>query len=469
MKKIVLSLSLLFIGLPMFGQRSKTTSAANPSEMKIQMTPTNWEFPSNSVEFLNYKGSLAMKILSSGDKVILKDFKFSNGTIEYDIEPQSEVFAGVFFRMADVNESEYFYLRVARAGNPMAMDAVQYAAFTKGVNLWDLLHHYQGPATIKKNEWNHIKLVVSGRQMIVYVNEHERTTLEIPRLEGESLSGSIAFNGLCTIANLIIRPDAVEGLSAREGFDPTYHDPRYLREWQVCEPKSLPIGRELYEGEFPKPDTKWQTLSAERRGLVNLTRLYGVGERRFVWLRVKLISATEQKRKMALGFSDEVWVYLNRQLIFVDKNIYRSPGMRKVPDGRISVENSELELPMRAGENELLIGVANDFFGWGIVSRLNNMDGIETSIHFPPPPVQPKDLSPYLGSYRSEDEKEKILFTTVDNKLMGQSTGQQAIELEYFDTDKFKFEQAGVVLEFYPSEKKMILKQGGRVLTFLRE
>jgi hypothetical protein len=29
------------------------------------------------------------------------------------------------------------------------------------------------------------------------------------------------------------------------------------------------------------------------------------------------------------------------------------------------------------GENELLIGIANDFYGWGIMARLNSLEGIE--------------------------------------------------------------------------------------------
>ena len=469
MKKTVLIISLLLMGLPLFSQKSKSKSIALPVEMKIPMTPGRWEFPANSVEFLDYKDSPAMKILT-GDKIILKDLKFSNGTIEFDVEPQGDGFTGIFFRMADNNETEYFYLRVARAGNPAAMDAAQYAPFTKSVNLWDLFEHYQGPANIRKTEWNHIKLVVSGKQMVVYVNDRDRATLQIPRLEADTQSGSLAFNGRCVIANLIIKPDDVEGLPAHEGFDPTHHDPRFIRFWQASEPQSLPKGKELYEGEFPKPDTKWQNMDAERRGLVNLTRIYGGSEsRRFVWLRVKLISAREQKRKISLGFSDEVWVYLNRQPVFVDKNIYYSPGMRKNPDGRISIENSEFDVSLKSGENELLIGVANDFFGWGIISRLDNMDGIETSISFPPPVVQPEDLSPYLGTYSSEDKREKIIFSETEKKLMGQPTGQQAVALEYFDKDKFKLEQAGVVLEFYPAEKKMILKQGNTTMTYLKE
>jgi hypothetical protein len=186
----------------------------------------------------------------------------------------------MYFRMADDNETEYFYLRVARAGNPAAMDAAQYAAYNKGVLLWDMLGYYQGPAIIKKNEKNHIKLVVSGMQMIVYVNDLKRATLEIPRLEGNTRSGKLAFDCKCAISNLIIKPDAVEGLSPLEGFDPTHHDPRYIRAWQVGEPQPLPPGEELYDGKFPRGLATWNDIAAERRGLVNLSRVIGKSESR---------------------------------------------------------------------------------------------------------------------------------------------------------------------------------------------
>lgn len=238
------------------------------------------------------------------------------------------------------------------------------------------------------------------------------------------------------------------------------------------EPQLLPKGRELFEGGFPKVSTIWLPLQAERRGLVNITRLYGAdekGSRRFVWLRTKLISTSEQKRKISLGFSDEVWVYHNRQPIFVDKNIYASPQMRKNPDGRISIENAEFEITLKQGENELLIGVANDFFGWGLIARLDKMDGIEVSTNFPAPVLPPKDLSIYTGTYGSTEVSFKIMITATNDTLMAQATGEQAIAMEYYDKDKFRFEQAGIVLEFTPSEKKMILRQGDRVTTFARE
>jgi hypothetical protein len=312
----------------------------------------------------------------------LNDVIFQNGIIEYDIIPQDPFFSSLYFRRQDENETECVYLRVDRLTNPVAMDAIQYAGYNKGVNLWDLLPHYQAPVPdFKINSWNHIKLIVSGKQMVVYVNDRPLPVLEIPRLEGNTEQGGLAFDGAGYIANVVIRPNVLEGLPSREGFDPTYHDPRYLRNWLVSAPQLLPNGQELFSGNLPKPETAWQSVAAERRGLVNLTRIFGKSDsRRVIWLKVKLNVSIAQKRRMSLGFSDEVWVFINKEPLFVDKNIYIAPTMRKVPDGRISIDNASFDLPLKAGENELLIGVANDFYGWGIIARLDSIDGIEPVI-----------------------------------------------------------------------------------------
>jgi hypothetical protein len=45
--------------------------------------------------------------------------------------------------------------------------------------------------------------------------------------------------------------------------------------------------------------------------------------------------------------------------------------------GRLAIENSLIPLPLKAGDNELMIGVGNNFYGWGIAARLDEMPGIE--------------------------------------------------------------------------------------------
>ena len=83
--------------------------------------------------------------------------------------------------------------------------------------------------------------------------------------------------------------------------------------------------------------------------------------------------------------------------------------------------------------------------------------------------LKTEDLDKYLGIYASKDIGLKITVSKNDKTLMAQATGQSSFPLDATDTDVFKFDQAGIVMEFTPNEKKMVLKQGGGVFTFYRE
>ncbi len=374
MNKIVLLLTFFFSHLCLMAQKEKKMPS---SAIRIPLTGERWNFQPGTCEFFTHRSVPAMQLLTDKDTAILKDFQFTNGTIEYDIESGGDDFAGFFFRRQDTKESEYFYLRMFAAGIPNIMASVQYTPIIGGVNLWNLMPYCQGAASIVKSQWNHIKLVVSGAQMLVYVNDLNRPALEIARLEGNTTTGGLGFDGKAIIANLVVTPGATEGLSPVAGFDPFYNDPRYLRQWSVSQPIPLPKGQELTTGDLPKKGTAWTTTWAERRGLVNLTRLYGNSEsRRVVWLKCRLKVPVAQNRQVDFGFTNEVWVFLNGKLAMVDKNLF-DEILYKRPRARCSIENTSFMLPFQAGENELLIGIANDFYGWGIIARLDIMDGIE--------------------------------------------------------------------------------------------
>ena len=58
-------------------------------------------------------------------------------------------------------------------------------------------------------------------------------------------------------------------------------------------------------------------------------------------------------------------MFVNGQRVYADKNLYLPPDARKVPDGRLSLlQNGSLVLPLNAGDNEVAIAIANNFFGW---------------------------------------------------------------------------------------------------------
>ncbi|RPD42026.1 hypothetical protein [Chitinophaga barathri] len=371
MKKVMLALALFPSALSLQAQKK------TPAEVRIPMTPERWEVKPGTATFTEFKAKPAIQLLTQSDPVVVKDLTFTSGTIEFDWAPDGPFFAGLYFRRKDTLELECFYLRMHVEGVANAMQAVQYAPFIDGVNLWDLLPGYQGPAACKKNEWNHIKLVISGARMIAYVNDMEHPAIHVPQLQGNTRSGGLAFDGAGKIANLVIRPDQVDGLNPEPEPDPVYNDPRYLRKWQITQPKDLPVGQEPFDAKAPELKETWTPIAAERLGLVNITRLYGKSaSRRLVWLKVKLKSPQAQIRHVDLGFSDEIWIYLNGRPLYTDKNIFSTPA-GKQPLGRLSLENARFDLPLIQGENEILVGIANSFYGWGLVARLDMMEGIE--------------------------------------------------------------------------------------------
>jgi len=83
--------------------------------------------------------------------------------------------------------------------------------------------------------------------------------------------------------------------------------------------------------------------------------------------------------------------------------------------------------------------------------------------------VSPEELDKYLGVYSSTQIPIKITVSRENNTLVAQGTGQASFPLEATEKDKFKFELAGIVMEFNPESKTMILKQGGGQFTFTKE
>lgn len=83
--------------------------------------------------------------------------------------------------------------------------------------------------------------------------------------------------------------------------------------------------------------------------------------------------------------------------------------------------------------------------------------------------VKAEDLDQYLGNYGAANFPMKIAITKKDNVLIAQATGQGPLELKATAKNTFEFNAAGIVLEFNPTSKQMLLKQGGGKYLFTRE
>lgn len=465
MKKIILIVALISAILFQSYAQQKKIGQVNA----ISLSPEKWLFKAGKVKFLEYKGRTAMKIGDLSGPVLLKDLIFKDGTIEYDVEPaKTEFAAAVYFHRKDEKEQEIVYLRVPKMADVFANEGIQYCPYINGVNMWDMYPQYQAPAQANAEGWNRIRILISGRQMKVFVNN--RLRLEVPKLESGETEGSIAFEGDSYISNVIIKPGEVEGLSPLEGVDLTKHESNYIRNWSVTSPVSLVAGREPTTMiDIPLDELFREGMEAERDGLVNLTRRFGGNEKRkIVWLRATITAKENVKTNLQLGFSDEIWLYLNDQITYADKNIFRQ-NMKKYPDGRISVRNGSTALNLKEGENQLLIGVANDFYGWGIIARLENTEKIVAIAPYSVPEKTPvENIRQYPGTYISDDGSgEKLIFTLKGDQLMVKTEAEEAVSLSYRGKHLFKMGM-GIALQFNPESKNVIKRENGFETKFVQ-
>lgn len=474
MKKLVQILFIL-VAVNCFGQKKKEAAIAAKKDFTIPATPDKWEFQEGKVTFEEHKGMKAMKLAPRSGQVVLKDVIFKSGTIEFDIEPSAAEFAeSIYFHRKDVKEQEIVYLRMSRVGNKVANQGIQYCPYFDGINMWDMYPEYQAPAMAKADEWNHMKLVISGKRMQVFLNHAPKPVLDIPELQGSVSEGSIAFEGASYIANVQVKPDEVEGLSPLALPDITDHDGLFLRKWASSTPVDLPIGSEPAFQNQPKPELFKDSIAAERGGFVNLTRKHGGNKtRKLIWLKTKITTKEAVKTGMQLGFSDEVWVFLNSQIVFTDKNLFQQ-NMKRYPDGRLSLQNATVRLNLNQGENDLVIGVANDFYGWGIIARLEYGESIMQTDYISgivslASEIANMDVEPYVGTYGNPQSPFKLTFAKKGNVLTAQATGQEPSELQATGKHSFAFPAAAATFEFNPGSKKVILRQGGENREFVRE
>jgi hypothetical protein len=348
---------------------------------KIAMTADHWE-AKGDVEFLHSDGSGG----PAGDVIkvtkgyaLLKDFTFHDGTIELDTQPIGNMGAGVAFRYRDKDTYEDFYLR-PQPKCDQAAGCIQYAPHTKGVLLWDVYPQFQGPAPLKDGAaWNHIRLVISGKRMNVYVNGATQPSLQIGHLEGDVMEGGIFLQGPGTFANLVVTPGATDGLKPEPEPDPSINNKRLVRNWQLSAWSTLEAGKDPAYSDVPA--SGWVPIEAERGGLVNISRVDGLPTdrktRTMAWLKTTIVSEKAQTKKVDFGWVREAWVFVNGKLVYCDKNMYMPAEARKKPDGRLSLENGSFDLPLQAGKNEITIALATQFYGWGIKMQLADLKGVK--------------------------------------------------------------------------------------------
>jgi hypothetical protein len=370
----------LTLGLPFAAQSSE----AKP----VAMTEAFWQ-PTGKVTFAQREG-LAMGLLQiEGDgKAALKGESFRDGTIEFDIRPLDDGMPGIEFHRQSADNMEILYLRPSPEC-PVAQDCIQYVPRVHGVMPWEMYPNFQTAAPISERGWSHMKLVISGRRMNVFVNHADRPALMVGQLEGDAREGGIDLVGPAAFANLTIDPSATENLPPAPAPDPAAADKGFVREWVVSQPTSHDLQTVPALSQMPAESAAWQPISAEPLGLINLSRRFGSPTDRstgaLVWLKTNIHTQAAQKIRVSMGYLHEATVFTNGKMIFNGQNIY-VPG---TPIGRLSLDNASFDLPLQEGDNHIAVAVNNilepghSHYGWGLQFHLNNTAGITLPVATP--------------------------------------------------------------------------------------
>ncbi|WP_256006319.1 serine hydrolase domain-containing protein [Pedobacter deserti] len=83
--------------------------------------------------------------------------------------------------------------------------------------------------------------------------------------------------------------------------------------------------------------------------------------------------------------------------------------------------------------------------------------------------LTPAELDPLTGTYSSAGLPFTITVTRNGSSIIAQASGQSALPMEAVTKSRFKFDGAGIVLEFDTQKKEMLLKQHGHSFVFSKQ
>ena len=365
------------------------TQVVHAQAAQAQSVPpdsSRWQLEGQAkvVDYQNRKS-----LFLDGGAATLKDLKMRDGVIDVDVAtPATRGFFGVQFRISDDDaNAEWVYLRQHKSGLP---DAIQYTpVLNTGLN-WQI---YNGPGftaavDIPKDVWFHMRVEVAGAQAKLYVKDMDKPALIMNDLKSGVQQGRIALavlTGATYFSNFEVHETQAVTWERHNPVMP----PDTLTKWSIS-PAYDALARNL-ERPLTKAEIntiQWQDVEAEPPGFVVLYRYREAPHLRvsfandfskrlepqpgmkLVYAKTTIDSDRDQVKKLYIGYSDDVSVFLNGRILYRGRSAqyFRDPGFL----GIVNPENDAVYLPLKKGQNELLLAVSEIGGGWGFICRLTD-------------------------------------------------------------------------------------------------
>jgi hypothetical protein len=358
---------------------------AQPSQaLSVPPDSPRWELEGQA-KAAEYLGRKCLYL--DGGAAILKDFQLRDGVIDVDVAtPARRGFSGIDFRMTDDGANgERVYLRQHESGYP---DAMQYTpVLNTGAN-WQIYNGpgFTGAIDIPKDVWFHLRLEVAGALAKLYVQEMDKPALVMSDLKSGVQTGRVALyvlTGATYFSGFEVRETPAAPWERHQPAMP----PETLTRWSLS-PSYDALARHLERPLSPseRDSMQWQEVEAEPPGFVVINRyresphprvtfqsdfskrLEPQPGMKVVYARTTIVSESDQVRKLYIGYSDDVSVFLN------DTILYRGRSAQSFRDPRflgiVNPENDAIYLPLKKGRNDLILAVSELGGGWGFICRL---------------------------------------------------------------------------------------------------
>jgi hypothetical protein len=365
---------------------SQTPQSVQP--LVVPPDSPRWDLQGQA-KLAEYQGRKCL--LLDGGAALLKDFEMRDGVVDVDVATRAAYgFLGFMFRIVDDGaNAEELYLRPHKSG---LSDAMQYTPVLNTGRNWQLFNGpgFTGAVDIPKEVWFHLRLEVVGAQAKLYVKDMDKPALVMNDLKTGVQKGELALwvlAGETYFSNFQVRttPDA----PWERHLPPT--PPNTLIKWSLS-PAYDALERNLEHPLSPSESAaiQWQDVEAEPPGLVAIyryreaphpqvtfqrdfsTRLQPQPGMKVIYARTSIDSDRDQVKKLAIGYSDDVSVFLNGKILYRGRSAqsFRDPGFL----GIVSPENDAVYLPLKKGSNELMLAVSELGGGWGFICRLTDLE-----------------------------------------------------------------------------------------------
>jgi len=353
-----------------------------PQTISLPPDSPRWELEGQA-KVVDHQGRKSL--LLNGGGATVKDLELRDGVIDVDVSTDAvRGFFGIQFRL-EGNNGEWVYLRQHKSGLP---DAMQYTPVLNGGLNWQLYNGegFTGAVDIPKDTWFHLRLELTGAQAKLYVKDMEKPALVMDDLKSGIQKGQVALavlTGDAYFSNFEIRPTPNVPWERHLPAMPQ----GTLTKWQIS-PTYDALERKLEEplSATESGKIKWQDVEAEPPGKVILYRYVVAPHPRvtfannfskrldpqpgmkLLYARTTIDTDREQVKKLYIGYSDDVSVFLNGKILYRGRSAqnFRDPGFL----GIVNPENDAVYLPLKKGKNELVLGLSELGGGWGFICRL---------------------------------------------------------------------------------------------------